>query len=74
MATGYVVIEQAHNTHSSVQATKNMAKLMSWLPGARKDVKKFMNGCSECANIRPRTEKLVNIWPDEHPSVRLHMD
>ena len=68
------VIERAHDTHPGVQATKNMVNLMYWWPGVRKDVEKFISVCSECGKIRPRTEKLVDTWPDAQKWERLHMD
>ena len=69
-----IVIERAHDTHPGVQATKNMVNLMSWWPGVGKDVEKFISACSECAKIRPRTEKSIDTWPDAQPWERLHMD
>ena len=69
-----IVIERAHDTHPGVQATKNKVNLMSWWPGDGKDVEKFISACFECAKIRPRTEKSIDIWPDAQPRERLHMD
>ena len=47
---------------------------MSWWPGFGKDVEKFVSAYSECAKIRPRTEKSIDTWPDAQPWERLHMD
>ena len=48
---------------------------MSCWPEAEKDVvEKIKCACSECAQTRPRTEKLVDTWPDAQPWERLHMD
>ena len=69
-----IVTERAQDTHLGVQTTKNMVNLMSWWLAVGKDVENFVSACSECAKIRPRTEKSVNIWPDAQPWERLHMD
>ena len=69
-----IVIERAHDTHPGVQTTKNKVKLMSWWPGAGKNDKKFKMACSECAKVRPRTEKSVDHWSDAESSERLHME
>ena len=47
---------------------------MSFWPGVGKDTEKSKSACSECAKIRPRTSKSVDIWPDAQPWKRLHMD
>ena len=69
-----IVIERAHDTHPGVQATKNMVNLKSWWPGVGKDVEKFIIDCSECAKIRPRTEKSIDTWPDPQLWEKLHID
>ena len=69
-----IVTELAQDTHLGVQATKSMVNLMTWWPGVGIDVNKFISASSECAKIRPRTEKLVNTWPDAQPWDSLQMD
>ena len=54
--TRNIVIKRAHDTHPGVP-TKNTVNLISWWPGAGKDVEKFISACSECAKIRPRMSK-----------------
>ena len=69
-----IVTERAQDTHHGVQATKNMVNLTSWWPGVGKDVEKFISACTECAKIRPRTEKSNDTWPDAQTWERLYMD
>ena len=70
-----IVIERANDTHLGDQATKNMVNLMFWWLGVGKDVEKFIGTWSECAKVRPRTEKSeVDTWQDAQPWERLHMD
>ena len=67
-----IVIERAHDMHPEVQATKNAVNLMPWWPGLGKDVEEIISACSECAKILPRTEKLVDTWPDAQPWETIH--
>ena len=70
------IIEIAHDEiHPSCEKTKAHIEKEFWWPGLERDIRTYIDRCSRCAEIRPKKNRKIDVWPPEtEPWSRVHMD
>lgn len=64
----------AHDIHQGINSTMNKMKKSVWWPGMDVEIQRWMQQCSQCNLLRPRTKDETFKWPEVDPWNRLHMD